>query len=52
MTPKPLSDAVMKGFAYLIGQQHQSGGWSQGGGWRADAQGGRAVRSGRTGIGQ
>jgi hypothetical protein len=41
MTPKPLSDAVHKGFAYLIGRQHANGGWSQGGGWRTGAQGGR-----------
>src|SRR5262249_12076556 len=41
MTPKPLSNAVHKGFAYLIGRQHANGGWSQGGGWRTAAQGGR-----------
>ncbi len=41
MTPKPLSDAVKKGFAYLAGQQHSGGGWSQGGGWRTDTKGGR-----------
>src|SRR5919202_6281194 len=41
MTPKPLSDAVKKGFAYLIRQQHPEGGWSQGGGWRADSGGAR-----------
>jgi hypothetical protein len=42
MTPKPLSDAVHKGFAYLAAQQHPGGGWGQGGGWRtADQQGGR-----------
>jgi hypothetical protein len=41
MTPKPLSDAVKKGFAYLIHQQHPEGGWSQGGGWRTDTSGGR-----------
>src|SRR5437764_7233973 len=41
MTPKPLSDAVHKGFAYLIRQQSRDGGWSQGGGWRTDSQGGR-----------
>ncbi|MCI0458682.1 MAG: hypothetical protein L0Z62_17125 [Gemmataceae bacterium] len=41
MTPKPLSDSVHKGLAYLIGQQHPSGGWAQGGGWRSAAQGGR-----------
>ena len=41
MTPKPLSDAVKKGLAYLVGQQHSGGGWSQGGGWRANPDGGR-----------
>lgn len=41
MTPKPLSDAVRKGFAYLIQHQHPEGGWSQGGGWRSDLHGGR-----------
>jgi hypothetical protein len=41
MNPKPLSNAVHQGFAYLIGQQHADGGWSQGGGWRTNAQGGR-----------
>jgi hypothetical protein len=41
MTPKPLSDAVNKGFAYLIKQQHAGGGWRQGGGWRVGTQGSR-----------
>ncbi len=41
MTPKPLSDAVNKGFAYLINQQHAGGGWCQGGGWRMGTEGGR-----------
>jgi hypothetical protein len=42
MNPKPLSDAVQRGLAYLIAQQHPAGGWAQGGGWRtANAQGGR-----------
>jgi hypothetical protein len=41
MTPKPLSNAVHKGFAYLIRQQHAEGGWSQGGGWRSAEGGGR-----------
>src|SRR5262249_25940033 len=39
--PKPLSDAVKKGLEYLAGQQDASGGWGQGGGWRADDKGGR-----------
>src|ERR1700722_19124371 len=41
MSPKPLSDAVKQGFVHLAGQQHSSGGWSQGGGWRSDQHGGR-----------
>jgi Prenyltransferase and squalene oxidase repeat len=41
MTPKPLSEAVRKGFAYLVNQQDPTGGWSQGGGWRSNADGGR-----------
>src|SRR5262249_25483227 len=44
MTPKPLSDAVQRGFRYLVGQQHPGGGWSQGGGWRTGEQGGRIER--------
>ncbi|HLW65106.1 MAG TPA: prenyltransferase/squalene oxidase repeat-containing protein [Gemmataceae bacterium] len=43
--PKPLSDAVKKGLEYLIKQQHENGGWGQGGGWRVNLdpkqQGGR-----------
>src|SRR5438270_9999810 len=39
--PKPLSDAVKKGIAYLIKQQHPNGGWGQGGGWRTVDTGGR-----------
>jgi hypothetical protein len=36
--PKPLSDAVKKGLAYLVKCQQEDGGWNQGGGWRnADA---------------
>jgi Prenyltransferase and squalene oxidase repeat len=41
MTPKPLSDAVNKGLVYLAGRQDAGGGWSQGGGWRTNPQGGR-----------
>ncbi len=41
MTPKPLSDTVLKGLAYLAGQQHPTGGWAQGGGWRMGNQGAR-----------
>jgi hypothetical protein len=39
--PKPLSDNVHKGLAYLVSQQHANGGWGQGGGWRTGQQGGR-----------
>ena len=39
--PKPLSDHVKKGLAYLVSQQHANGGWGQGGGWRVGGQGGR-----------
>src|SRR5262249_17100385 len=41
MIPKPFNDAVHKGFAYLIRQQSPEGGWSQGGGWRTNSDGGR-----------
>jgi hypothetical protein len=42
MKPKPLSDPVKKGLAYLANQQHADGGWGQGGGWRSSgANGGR-----------
>jgi hypothetical protein len=37
--PKPLSESVKKGLAYLVGQQHEDGGWGQGGGWRSNTQG-------------
>ena len=39
--PKPLSDAVKKGLDYLVKQQHEDGGWGQGGGWRVGEQGSR-----------
>src|SRR5713226_230461 len=39
--PKPLSEVVDKGLAYLISQQHENGGWGQGGGWRSGQNGGR-----------
>ncbi|MGD9722874.1 MAG: prenyltransferase/squalene oxidase repeat-containing protein [Pirellulales bacterium] len=32
--PKPLSITVEQGLKYLLAQQHESGGWGQGGGWR------------------
>jgi hypothetical protein len=40
-TPKPLSEAVRKGIDYLVHQQHEDGGWGQGGGWRVGDQGNR-----------
>jgi hypothetical protein len=41
--PKPLSDPVKKGLAYLAKGQQDDGGWNQGGGWRTqlDGRGGR-----------
>lgn len=39
--PKPLTDSVHRGLAYLVSQQHKDGGWGQGGGWRNNAQGAR-----------
>jgi hypothetical protein len=41
--PKPLSDLVKKGLAYLASQQHEDGGWGQGGGWRTDVQNGGRI---------
>src|SRR5438046_2647648 len=41
--PKPLSDSAKKGLAFLVGQQHENGGWGQGGGWRSGAKGGGRV---------
>src|SRR5262250_1512712 len=41
--PKPLSDAVKKGLEYLAKEQHDDGGWGQGGGWRTADQGGGRV---------
>ncbi len=32
--PKPLTESVKKGLAYLVSQQQENGGWGQGGGWR------------------
>jgi hypothetical protein len=45
--PKPLSEAVKKGLAYLIKEQHDDGGWGQGGGWRQSGQGGGRVEGGQ-----
>jgi hypothetical protein len=36
---KTLSESVKKGLAYLANQQHDDGGWGQGGGWRTNTQG-------------
>ena len=41
--PKPLSAAIKKGLAYLVKEQHDDGGWGQGGGWRAAVKGGGRV---------
>ncbi len=38
--PKELSDAAKKGLAYLVSQQHENGGFGQGGGWRLKDAGG------------
>ncbi len=40
---KPLGDSAKKGIAYLINQQHDDGGWGQGGGWRTGDKGGNRV---------
>ena len=45
VNPKPLSEPIKRGLAYLVSQQHKDGGWGQGGGWRAPAQGGRVETS-------
>jgi len=37
--PKELSDGVKRGLAYLVGQQHENGGFGQGGGWRSQSEG-------------
>jgi hypothetical protein len=41
--PKALSETVKKGLAYLVSQQHDDGGWGQGGGWRTNTQGGGRI---------
>lgn len=38
--PKELGDSVKKGIEYLVGQQHDNGGFGQGGGWRLANEGG------------
>jgi len=39
--PKPLTSSIKKGLAYLVTQQHENGGWGQGGGWRIGSNGDR-----------
>jgi hypothetical protein len=39
--PKSIAEKTQKGLAYLVNQQQASGGWGQGGGWRAATQGSR-----------
>jgi len=41
--PKPISENVKKGLAYLLSQQHADGGWGQGGGWRTGGDAGGRV---------
>lgn len=41
--PKPLSDNVKQGLSYLVNQQHDDGGWGQGGGWRLGGKDGGRV---------
>ncbi len=36
-------ESLAKGLEWLLAQQHQDGGWGQGGGWRQGAQGGGRV---------
>lgn len=36
--PKELSDATKRGLAYLVSQQHENGGFGQGGGWRLNSE--------------
>jgi hypothetical protein len=43
--PKPLSNHVERGLAYLVNQQRDNGGWGQGGGWRSAYNGGRVEGS-------
>jgi hypothetical protein len=39
LKPKDLSPAVKKGLEYLVKNQQEDGGWSQGGGWRTNVGG-------------
>lgn len=42
--PKELGDSVKKGLEYLVSQQHDNGGFGQGGGWRLSNEGGGGAR--------
>lgn len=48
--PKPLSDAIEKGLAYLVNQQLENGGWGQGGGWRNDTNSGQRTQGAQVGA--
>lgn len=37
--PKALGESVKKGLKYLVAQQHENGGFGQGGGWRTSNEG-------------
>ena len=39
--PKELGESVTRGLKYLIAQQHENGGFGQGGGWRTTGEGRR-----------
>jgi len=45
--PKELSDNVKKGLEWLAKSQQDNGGWSQGGGWRMNKDGGGRVEGGQ-----
>lgn len=44
---QPLAEGTTKALAYLVSQQHTSGGWGQGGGWRRNSQGNGRVDGGQ-----
>lgn len=39
VTPRPMTDSIKRGLAYLIKNQQEDGGWNQGGGWRTGVSG-------------
>ncbi len=41
--PKPITEEIRKGLAYLAKVQNKDGGWGQGGGWRLGRKGGGRV---------